>query len=125
MKLFSSCKDCITCACYEHGCLAGNGDDDYIRASNEELATRLKEAETGMNNENNSDSVREQYRKDYNVLSSELGYIELLPCNAIYKLKCPKCGKIFQCENKTKIIVGDTDISFQATVNRVFCTCKE
>ena len=42
MKLFAECRDeCVLCACFRIGCLAGHGDDDFVQASREEMIARL------------------------------------------------------------------------------------
>jgi len=41
-----SCSgDCLFCALYGGGCLAGKNDDDYVRASNTQLIERLQKYE--------------------------------------------------------------------------------
>ena len=42
MKLGPVCKDCCICGC-ANICLAGNGDDDFVLASKEEIIARLDE----------------------------------------------------------------------------------
>lgn len=40
--MFSSCRDkCIVCRSFDEMCLAGHGDDDFCRASKEQLIKRL------------------------------------------------------------------------------------
>jgi len=38
VKMFSDCWDCVTCSIFfGGGCLAGHGDNDYIRATPEDI----------------------------------------------------------------------------------------
>lgn len=70
MKFFSICSDCLTCAC-SGGCLAGHGDDDYVRASNAELKKRLDKYENILRNKTKGWFL-EHVAKDYERLCLEL-----------------------------------------------------
>ena len=72
--LFPKCNDCITCAWYKNGCLAGHGDDDYSRASKKILTDRLNFAKKNMNDQSISKYRRRTNKENFDRLSYVLNH---------------------------------------------------
>ena len=54
MKFFSDCSnDCVVCGSFGRGCLAGHGDNDFGRASQEQLLNRLNKYQNDLKYINN------------------------------------------------------------------------
>lgn len=74
--MFSNCSgECCLCAC-GGGCLAGNGDDDFLPASKEQIIERLDKGEYKDYTQMMKDHLKHQFGYDY---ERENGRV-LIPC---------------------------------------------
>lgn len=72
MSLFTNCHDkCCVCYCYGNGCLAGNGDDDFQPATQNQLISRIDNCELDDSNRKYMiDFLRVRYEYDYEFMKN-------------------------------------------------------
>lgn len=70
MKMFSDCSgECCVCGC-GHGCAAGHGDDDFYRATKEQIIYRLDNGEYRNDTNEMIKALKDWY--DYDWIAEKL-----------------------------------------------------